>query len=198
MSHPSFLQLDRFALGLPEPHIADCAECRAHVERCRAAVQVPAPPKAYPWRWLLALPVAALLAVVIVRQNGDSIAAKGAPSVAVYVKHAAAVSLWDGQARVAAGDALQLKVAPSGFPRVTVASVEPAGMVELFAGQISPRGETTLPRSWTIDGAPGPEVLLVIFSRAPLSSPDLRAARDDLPRTRQMWATRMEFWKERP
>jgi hypothetical protein len=140
--------------------------------------------------------VVALGAIVLPRVfRGEGLAVKGSPSVAVYVKHGAAVSLWDGRALLSPGDGLQLKVAPAGFSRVTVASVGAARIFELYAGEIDPRSETTLPRSWTLDAEPGPEVMLIVFSRAPLSLADLRTARDDLPRTRQLWSTRVELFK---
>ena len=62
---------------------------------------------------------------------------------------------------------------------------------ELYAGEVSARGETTLPRSWTVDANPGPEVMLIVFSRAPLSPSEMRTARDHLPRTARLWATRV-------
>lgn len=44
--HPSFLALDRHALGEPTAdvilHVAGCAECRAHVEAARVASPIPA------------------------------------------------------------------------------------------------------------------------------------------------------------
>jgi hypothetical protein len=211
--HPSFLQLDRLVLGIDDPgtaaHLKACDECRAHVGRCEMPAPVPAATRELAMRsvrliqlrrWLLGLPaavvVAAFLALGVHRIPGrDATSSKGSPSVAVYVKHGAAVSLWDGRAPLFPGDGLQLKVAPAGFSRVTVASVAAASIDELYAGEVEARGETTLPRSWTLDADPGPEVMLIVFSRVPLSSSELRMVRDDLPRTRRLWSTRVEFWK---
>ena len=108
---------------------------------------------------------------------------------------ALALWLWDGRSPLSPGDGLQLKVAPAGFSYVTVASVGAAGVVELYAGRVDKAGETMLPQSWTLDDNPAPEVVLIVFSRAALSSPELRRVRDDLPRTARLWSTRMEFWK---
>lgn len=211
--HPSFLQLDRLALGLDGAetsiHVKACDECRAHLGRCEMPAPIPAATRERAMRsarvihlrrWLLGIPAVLALTAFVgmgVRRVPDreTITAKGSPSVAVYVKHGAAVSLWDGRAPLSPGDGLQLKVAPAGFPRVTVASVAASSIVELYAGEIDARGETMLPQSWTLDSDPGPEVMLIVFSRATLSSFELRKVRDDVPRTTQLWSTRIEFWK---
>ena len=206
--HPSFLQLDRIVLGIADPesasHLRACEECRAHVGRSGMPVPIPAGTRERAMRsvrltrlrrWLLGVLAVAAVVIVGLIFRPEAITAKGNPSVAVYVKHGTRVSLWDGQARLSPGDGLQLKVAAAGFTRVTVASVAPASIVELYAGEVSARGETTLPRSWTVDANPGPEVMLIVFSRAPLSPSEIRTARDDLPRTARLWATRVELWK---
>jgi hypothetical protein len=211
--HPSFLQLDRLELGLDDPetarHVAGCDECRAHVGRCQMPAPVPASTRARAERgarstrlltWLCGVPaligVMALVAVEVRRGPGnDALTAKGSPSVAVYVKRGAAVRLWDGQAPLLVGDALQLKVFATGFTRVTVASLASSGIVELYSGALAARGETALPQSFIVEGDPGREVLLVVFSRAALSASELRRVGDDLPRTQRLWSTRIEFLK---
>jgi len=120
--------------------------------------------------------------------------AKGMPSIAVYIKRDGVVSLWDGQAAVQPGDALQLKVASGGYSRVTVAAWQDGTLKELYAG--SARAEGLLPRSWTVDEAPDPEVLLVAFSRSPLTKAGQEAALATLPRTREIWATRLQLVKK--
>lgn len=210
--HPSYLSLDGFALGASdattEAHVRSCARCATYLSQLQPS---PMPecvrrleqdrrsrwPSWFRLPHLAAVGAAAALAAIVLPGvfRHEDLAAKGSPSVAVYVKHGATVSLWDGRALLSPGDGLQLKVAPDGFSRVTVASVAAARVVELFASEIDPRGETTLPRSWTLDAEPGPEVVLVLFSRTPLSPADLRAARDDLPRTRRLWSTRVELFK---
>jgi hypothetical protein len=120
--------------------------------------------------------------------------AKGMPSIAVYINRHGVVSLWDGQAPVQPGDALQLKVAAGGYSRVTVAALQDGTLTELYAG--SPANEGLLPRSWTVDDAPDPEVLLVAFSRSPLSKSGQEAALATLPRTREIWATRLQMVKK--
>jgi hypothetical protein len=120
--------------------------------------------------------------------------AKGMPSIAVYIKRDGAVSLWDGQAPVQAGDAVQLKVAAEGYSRVTVSALQEGTLTQLYSGPSA--GEGLLPRSWTVDDAPGPEVLLVAFSRSPLTKAGQEAALATLPRTREIWATRLQFVKK--
>ncbi len=210
--HPSYLALDSHALGASDDeiaaHVRSCPRCTSHLSQLQpspvpeSVLRLEGSRRLWWPSWLRLRHLAALCAVValaavvlpgVLRREGFAV--KGSPSVAVYVKHGAAVSLWDGRARLSPGDGLQLKVAPAGFSRVTVASVAAAKIVELYAGEIDPRGETTLPRSWTVDAEPGPEVMLIVFSRAPLSLADLRTARDDLPRTRQLWSARVELFK---
>jgi hypothetical protein len=116
------------------------------------------------------------------------------PSITVYIKRDGVVSLWDGQAPVQPGDALQLKVAAGGYSRVTVAALQDGTLTELYAG--SAAGEGLLPRSWTVDEAPDPEVLLVAFSRSPLTKAGQEAALAKLPRTGEIWATRLQLAKK--
>jgi hypothetical protein len=211
-THPSYLALDSYALGAADAadaaHLESCPRCKSHLARLEPS---PVPEwvrsletnrrrRWLPWlRWPhLAALCAALIAGAFVLPRAlkrPEHAMKGGPSVAIYVKHGAALSLWDGRALLSPGDGLQLKVAPAGFSRVTVASVGASDPVEMYAGPIDAQRETTLPRSWTLDADPAPDVLLIVFSRAPLSLDDLRTARDALPRSAQLWSTRLELVK---
>jgi hypothetical protein len=47
-----------------------------------------------------------------------------------------------------------------------------------------------------VDDAPGPEVLLIAFSRSPLSKAAQEAALATLPRTTDIWATRLRLEKK--
>ena len=215
--HPSLLQLDRAAVGAGDQatvdHLQACARCLAYVGRIQQPLPVPA------WvrelgasrrgatgkdRWLHRWPF--LGAVALLGAAGLFLwkipsgidqwdaGAKGMPSVAVYVRRDGAVSLWDGVAPLQAGDAVQLKVAVEGYSRVTVAAVQDGTLTQLYAAPAS--GEGLLPRSWTVDDAPGPEILLVAFSRAPLTEAGQKEALATLPRTREIWATRLQFAKK--
>jgi hypothetical protein len=209
--HPSFLQLDRFALGAANPqvaaHVEDCATCRAQVSRAQQSPPVPAwvgeirtaKRLRRAW-WLGGLGAVAAVAVVLMiamrppRLDGDT-GAKGAPSVAIYVKRGEAISLWDGRAPFAPGEAFRVKISPQGFERVAIASLRGDALTELYAAPVNARGESVLPPSWTLDSEPGPEVLLLVFSHAPLSEDGLRGAAARLPRTREVWATRLTLTK---
>src|SRR5439155_8785211 len=145
--HPSFLELDRLALGSADPqaaaHIESCETCRAQVSRVQQAPPVPAwvgnlgsaKSSRRTW-WAGSVGALAAIALVLIvatprrGRNGDP-GAKGAPSVAVYVKRGDVVSLWDGHAPFASGDALRLKISPQGFGRVAVASVQGDTITEL-------------------------------------------------------------------
>ena len=214
--HPSMLQLDALSLGAGEAsvvaHVQGCARCAAHVGRVQQELPVPAwvrelktqPHGAHDSSWLFRSSLIAALALfvaggVLVRVKHRDPAqsdrgVKGMPSVAVYIKRDGVVSLWDGQAPVQPGDALQLKVAPGGYSRVTVAALQDGTLTELYAD--SAAGEALLPRSWTIDDEAGPEVLLVAFSRSPLTKAGQEAALATLPRTREIWATRLQLAKK--
>ncbi len=216
-AHPSMLQLDSMSLGGGDAstaaHVKGCARCAAHMARVQQALPVPAwvrelgPPRRgrlRSWSWLYRWSVVA--AVVLVAGGGVLLGvkpwnadqfdrgAKGTPSIAVYIKRDGAVSLWDGQAPVQAGDAVQLKVAAEGYSRVTVSTVQDGTLTQLYAGPAA--ADSLLPRSWTVDDAPGPEVLLVAFSRSPLTKAGQQAALATLPRTREVWATRLQFVKK--
>jgi len=215
-AHPSMLQLDALSIGAADPataaHVQACARCAAHIARVQQSLPVPAWVRelgASPrrrirgWSWLhrwsmVGVTVLFAGAVLLRTQpwNSDHVdrRAKGAPSIAVYIKHQGSVSLWDGQAPVQPGDAVQLKVAPEGYPRVTVSALQDGTLTPLYEGTAA--GETLLPRSWTLDDAPGPEVLLIAFSRSPLTKAGQEAALATLPRTSEVWATRLQLVKK--
>jgi len=212
--HPSLLALDRFSVDRQDPavaaHVATCARCSGHLQR------VAAPPPEPPWlrglerrggkrlraiswwhRWSLVcagvLTIGGGALLLRSREPLDA-GAKGMPSIAVYIKRGDAVSLWDGRSAVHAGDAVQLKVAATGYARVTVAAAGGGELTELYSGPAARDG--LLPRSWTVDDAPGPEILLVAFSQTPLSKDRQEAALAALPRTPEVWATRLELSKK--
>lgn len=212
-SHPSFLELDRHALGVGVPatadHVTGCSQCQAHLQKLEQQLPVPAwahdVSRSRRFRWLGAPQLVALGAcaaavavavAVLPRPHAEGeIGVKGNPSVAVYIKRGERVSLWDGRSPLRAGDSVQLKVAPEGFRRVVVASIEGGAAKELYAGPVAARDATLLPESWTLDAAPGPEALLVVFSNTPLSPDELNSALARLPRTRELWTTRLPLTK---
>jgi hypothetical protein len=210
--HPSFLALDMHALGASDSataaHVQSCARCQAHCSRLQPppfpewARQLDQQKRSFrSWSrvWQLAALCAAAVVVAAILPKSlrrPEPGVKGSPSVAVYMKRGAAVRLWDGEEPVLPGDRLQFKVAPAGFSRVTVVSLEADKTVELYAGEVAALGETMLPRSWTIDGESGPELILIVFSSSPLSPDQVQSAVNDLPHTERIWSMRLRLVKK--
>ncbi|NMO17534.1 hypothetical protein HPC49_25415 [Pyxidicoccus fallax] len=219
--HPSFLELDRAALGLRsaelDQHVETCARCGAYLARVMNrsepipawARTPPAPdtrvggwrgwlPRA--WPVLATAAVAAVLALVVVVpkspvQDGPAyIAPKGIPAVAVYIKRGEQVFVWDGQASLVPEDLIRLKVASQEHAYVTVAAGAPAWTV-LFAGPLSAEPETALPTSWRVDAAGSEEVLRVIFSTEPLPADETVRLFSEAPRTEKLWTTELRLPK---
>ena len=212
------LQLDALTLHAGDPataaHAQQCTRCSDHLARVQRELPVPewvrelgSSPRARArsrwWGYRVSAVLGSVLVIAIgaaalrgQRPEPEDVdpGAKGMPSVAVYIRRQGAVSLWDGQAPVRVGDGLQLKVAAGGYSRVTVSALQDGALTELYAGPAS--GETMLPQSWIVDDGAGPEILLVAFSRSPLTKANQEAALATLPRTRRLWATRLLLVKE--
>jgi len=172
VSHPSYLALDRHALGETSPavaaHLENCEACRLHLQSVRDPVEVPAwldeevPARSRSWMPMVALLAAGALAFVqfapepYVEQKGD-------PVVSVYVLHDGDVSTWDG-GTVKVGDSLRLGIVPGGYSHVSVRS---QGRV-LYADALDGRGEILLPASWRVDAEGRSETLLVVLDDDPI------------------------------
>lgn len=208
-AHPSAFELDALAVGAADEtataHVRECSHCQAHLVRVQQPLPMPAwavqlahAPSPRKWlRWPTALGLASIAAasvLLVARPRPLDPGEKGSPSIALYVKRGGAVSLWDGRAPLHPGDAIELKVAAQGYARVAVASVEGASFVELYQGAIE--GDGLLPWSWTVDSAPGPEILLISFSNWPVTLAEQRAGLEHPQRTTAVWATRLELRKE--
>ena len=196
-THPSYLALDRAALGSPSSevteHLADCENCQQYVAGLRDAPQpaLVAPlrarveqalhyrQKTRRLRWVggtsTLLAAAGLLLVIgrsmppVLDQSSSYVGAKGLSSVWIYVKRGAATKLWDGKQALVGGDRLRIKVDPAGYRRVEVYSVTNRNAPELlYAGSVAPTHSVTLPDAWEIDSEPGAERLMVVFSNAPV------------------------------
>ena len=209
--HPSYLELDRLALGVAQradtaSHVASCDRCRSHVDKAKTA-PAPAgwlpelsrrPPLArrrLPWMAVAgALSLAAAVALFwVVRPSGTDgsatpyLASKGAPGVWVFLKRADQVKSWNGKEAILEGDGLRLKVDGGGFSQVSVFSPSSSGgYARLYGGPASPKEAALLPAAWTVDDSPGPEVLLVVLSNKPVEESDLPGLlrRND---TRNFW-----------
>jgi hypothetical protein len=188
-SHPSYLALDRAALGAPAAevarHLATCEECRRYVD---ALGETPPASGILPirtgiarsrrnklrarWMGASALAAAACLLLVVGRTKPPTIdnptaylGAKGFSSVWIYVKHGPTTTLWDGKQPLVSGDRLRIKVEPAGYRRVEVYSVKTPDAPELlYSGSVAPAQSITLPDAWEIDSEPGAERLMVVFS----------------------------------
>ncbi|MBX2799039.1 MAG: hypothetical protein KTR31_15290 [Myxococcales bacterium] len=170
--HPSFLALDRHALGDStaevEAHVHQCDQCRAYVGTIRRDPG-PAPlglmqrAERRWWRWpALVLPlvaVGAALAAILWSPVAEDpwLATKGHPHVEVWVRSDQRVYAFDGRP-LSAGDSIRLRVDPAGFDHVEVRT----GRDVLYTGQL--HGPEDLPASWRLDHAPGPERIEITLS----------------------------------
>lgn len=171
--HPSFLALDRHALGASTPevatHVGACSVCRAHLDA--VSVPSPIPPRvlelrsSMPWwreRWFqVLLPLAAGLLIIVAlinRTPSDEVRAKGTPTAIAWVKRGDDVSQWKG-APLAVGDSVRFQVAPEGLSRVTV--IDGTTKTVLYEALVK---ETTTTPAWTLDGTPGGDVVWVVLS----------------------------------
>ena len=130
MSHPSYLELDRLALGAersPETsdHVRNCGRCTAYLAQITSDRPVPGWARALSpggrqvetrrWaRWVLAGGLAGAAAAVglvlvlatVPGEERDTVVAKGTPAVGVYIRRGGKVALWDGRAAILPGDTL--------------------------------------------------------------------------------------------
>ena len=208
LPHPSFLELDRAALGVALPqttqaHLAQCERCSAHLKRLadapplppsvRVRAAQPRPPTGWlsrlggapPWG-LLGAAVAALLVVMVStpREVGPALSEKGLPSVQLFIKRGAQVWPWDGASLIVPGDLLQLQVAPSGFSYLQI--LGESGV--LYRGALEPGAARRLPMSWRVDDSPGPERLTVVLSRLPIPDAQLAQVKPSKDIVRVEWS----------
>ena len=178
IDHPSFLELDRAALGIDvasatHTHLSTCERCRVHVERLAPQEAPPAWVRDLarvrrsrrPWLFGGGLALAAaVILLLFARRDADPDASfttvKGGPSVAVHVKRGDAVFLWDGLDPVSPGDQLRLEIAATGYQRLQVFA---AGGVPLYDAPIS-AGSTLLPTAWEVDAQPDAETLTIVLT----------------------------------
>ena len=177
--HPSFFELDQLALSADEARLSslkECAQCLAYISEQQRALPVPAwvreldKPKRLSllrrrWRTFLisgALATTALLMAVHHEQRAEHDFEKGAPTVALLIKHGEQVRRWNGKDAVEAGDSLMLEVSAAGFHHICVDSLSGSSSTELYRGEL--QGERSLlPQSYRVDAEPGPERLRILF-----------------------------------
>lgn len=177
--HPSFMTLDRAALGDVDAevkaHLEGCAACRDHVAKSsvapddlalarvqrRAADASRARRPTPPWIAAAAAVVIAVSAMLFLQKPAqDTLISKGAPSVAVYVRRGDTVFLWNGKDTLRSGDMIRLRIVPEEARYVTVAGQSGES---LYKGELAPP-ETTLPIAWRLDEKGDAERLRVGFA----------------------------------
>jgi hypothetical protein len=164
------------------------------------AENAPRRPQGKVWAWpLLLVGVAAAFAlwlrpaVLPERAPAPAVASKpdvgikGGGRMHVYVKRGGHVFEIDDGAVLAPGDAVRFFVDPSGLDHLVVGSVDGAGKASIYfphegerSARVEPARRLEVPNSVVLDDAPGPERLFAVFSRAPLSTDEVRAALERL------------------
>lgn len=93
-------------------------------------------------------------------------AAKGYPSVAVFIKRGSKVRLWDGEEFLQPGDQLRLQINREGFHFISVFSVSEKGDAELLhSSQLQNTKTQLLAEAWKVDAKGNVEQLLVVLSQ---------------------------------
>lgn len=140
-----------------------------------AAPTIPAP--ANNVRWWIPVLLAALLGVfalpLLIGTPQDpytDVRPKGAATLVAFVPGDTSMVPYDGEP-LGEGDELRFSVRPGDFRRVVVLSVDGNGTVTVFwpeepatATLLTSRTESVLPGTITLDGAPGPEVFVAVFT----------------------------------
>ena len=148
--HPSFLELERHALGAARAetaaHLASCEICRGRLPPVEANAEAPAwalrlaPRRAAPFAWpfaprlrTLGWGAAAFACAVALWFAGGHLRApatvgggdpyvgtKGGPELWLYVKRQERVEVWNGTDPIHPGDLLRLKVQPDRYRHISV------------------------------------------------------------------------------
>lgn len=188
--HPSYLALDRAALGGLsrdlEQHVDECAECRSYLEALAEPPQElgllearrrfeRAPRASRRWLWAAAPVAAAAVALLFVGSRPSNVeeapyvGVKGFSSVWIYVKRGTDTQLWDGKRVLRPGDQLRLKVDPGSARHVEVFAAKAAEEPDrLYVGEVVPGEIAMLPDAWELDGQAGAEQLFVVLSSGPV------------------------------
>lgn len=216
--HPSFLELDTFAVqrsGAPElvRHVASCEQCASHLARLRQPEPVPEwvhalPPQRRRFslpRWLVPMGAVALamgLLLIVLPIDEPSVthedpawAAKGAPEVQIIVKRGETTSRWSEGDRVVPGDQLRIELHPSGLSHYVVVSPGAGGFTTLARGELRD-ASGLVPGAWEVDAKGREERLIIVLSRAPLSTAELEEAVATLPRTAEVWTLERKLPKQ--
>lgn len=100
---------------------------------------------------------------------GTWVAAKGSPSVGIYVKRGNQLRLWDGESPVLPGDRLRIRISPRGYRHVALASRAQNGrLTPLFEGAVGEAEDFLIPGSWEVDDQGGQEELVIGLGNVPV------------------------------
>ncbi len=204
--HPSFFELDLCAIGqasqMTSGHVGQCSQCQVYLAQTQPEAAIPPwvanarVKQPLRWAWWLRLATAGLalsaaVAFVLPRQfqnnEGELTRSKSMPSFALYVGHEGKVRLWDGHSHVAAGDRLQLKVAPVGYRHLVVATQREGQWASLFQGEVAPSREAVLPEGWEVDAQDESIILGVLLCDAQCNLDDLTRAAPHSTRNAKFW-----------
>lgn len=203
--HPSYLRLDRLALGAHDrdarEHVETCHACRTHVLSVAPAgaerVHEVRVRRLRAGRRFLAVAgavtaLAAGIAIAFLRPEAY-VGAKGDPAVAVHVKRGDLSFLWNGAVPLVPGDVVRVEVSPEGRRYLAVVGGDPPA--PLWSGALSGHEDFLVPGAFALDGSPGPEVITIALTDAPLTADEIRA----LPAApRGAWVTRLSIPKAAP
>jgi hypothetical protein len=210
-----------------EHHLAECVSCRAYLAMLDEADARDADdgasairPRARGPRHLrvlaqvtVALAFAAGVAVLVesaLRPEAAPVyvGVKGTPSAQLLVHRGSETSIWDGQSRVRAGDALALRTSCGDLATVAVAAEDLArGTWTRLSDATCPKatdpgkgpaGGDVLPFTLIVDGQSEDEHIAVVMSDARLSDDELDRAAHDSERSPHVWVVRFAIPEERP
>jgi hypothetical protein len=188
-----------------EAHTARCPICSEQRDAHRASVQrfgdqvlartAPAvrsrlAPRSRRRWWAGALVLSAAAALLWLRRGPDddlgtstALRFKGPGSLQIFARRQGRVFPVAAGTVLAPGDAIRFFLHPSGLDHVIVGSVDGAGKANIYypyggarSARLDPGRRLEVPGSIILDGAPGPERVFAVFSRAPLAADQVRAA----------------------
>ena len=200
-----------------EAHLEACARCRSYLESLDAvgavspltleptSQQPSAVQRSHPHRvWAYATAASFTLLTGIwagsrlheaAPSGSGYVGVKGAPAVQLLVHRASDTHVWDGRSPVQPGDALALRVACDGFPKLAIAA--PAERDWKRLSQVEcPGRDSALPFTLIVDGQPGSERFAVVLSRNALDDAGLARAIADKPKTSEAWVVEFVLPKE--
>lgn len=188
-THPSFLELDVFAVapveGEVSKHVRACQQCSAHLAAVRmpapfpkalASLEVPVSAKPVLSRWLLLIPLTAALVLSVAiagiakfmtpRPATDEWTSKGLPAAALWLKRGDTVTAWKGEP-LTRDSSVRWEIAPAGFTHLRV--IDPQSNEVLLEMKV-PGDAPVFTPAWTFDGARSTERIRVVLTRdgAPL------------------------------